>query len=123
VQVKDRRVGERERTERQAQPEPALTHEDEFNAAAKKPIDLTAEFERASGSGGKAGGASEGAAQAPAPEAEITIQRRRRTRERSQENDPSSGRSGSERKTDGNAPSGDDPARPRRRNRDLDRGR
>jgi hypothetical protein len=56
-----------------------------FNDAARKPIDLTAEFERASGSGEGGGDASGDAVQEPAPEAEVTIQRRKRTRDRSQE--------------------------------------
>jgi len=86
--LKERRVEERELTERQPQPEPALTHPDVFNKAAQKPIDLKAEFERASGSAGEEGEATGGAVQEPAPEAEITIQRRRRTRDRSQEVEP-----------------------------------
>ena len=54
------------------------THVDEFNRAAKAPIDLMAEFERASGSGDGEGDASGDSAQDPAPEAEIKVQRRRR---------------------------------------------
>jgi hypothetical protein len=101
--LKERRIEDRERTGREPPPapdetpekpinvtaefekasaEPSPTHVDEFNKAAKKPIDLTAEFERASGSGDSGGEASGDAAQDPAPEAEIKIQRRRRTRER-----------------------------------------
>jgi len=121
--LKDRRVDERARTERQPEPEPAKTHTDEFNAAAKKPIDLKGEFERASGSAGDGGEAAGGGGQEPAPEAEITIQRRRRARDRSQENDPPTKRSRTERDPEGDNPSGNDPTPPRRRNRDLDRGR
>jgi hypothetical protein len=40
-----------ERAGQGANAEPAPIHVDEFNKAAKKPIDLMAEFERASGSG------------------------------------------------------------------------
>jgi hypothetical protein len=83
--LKERRVEERERTEHQPEPEPTRSHPDEFNLAAKKPIDLKTEFERASGSAGDEGEAAGGAIQEPAPEAEITIQRRKRTRERSEE--------------------------------------
>ncbi len=68
-----------------AAPEPMPTHADEFNKVPKKPIDLIAEFERASRSGEGSGEAAGDSAQDPAPEAEITIQRRKRTRERSQE--------------------------------------
>ena len=118
--LKDRRVEERERTEHQPEPEPVRTHPDEFNKAAKKPIDLTAEFERASGSAGDGGEAAGGAVQEPVPEAEITIQRRKRTRERS----PDTERSTRSDQSD-SGPSGDDPGptRGRRRDRDLDRGR
>ena len=82
--LKERRIEERERTGRVPSPpepvltpdeapekpidvtaefekasaEPAPTHMDEFNRAAKEPIDLTAEFERASGSGEGEGEAS-----------------------------------------------------------------
>ncbi|MET4072602.1 hypothetical protein ABID58_007431 [Bradyrhizobium sp. S3.2.6] len=38
--LKERRVEERERTERKPQPEQTRMHPDEFNKAAKKPIDL-----------------------------------------------------------------------------------
>jgi hypothetical protein len=81
--LKERRVEERERTERHPQPESIRSHPDEFNKAAKKPIYLTAEFERASGSAGDDGEAAGGAVQEPAPEAEVTIQRRKRTKDRS----------------------------------------
>ena len=75
--LKERRVEERERDRTPAaSPSRSATHPDEFNKAAKKPIDLTAEFERASGSAGDEGEAAGGAVQEPAPEAEITIQRR-----------------------------------------------
>ncbi len=56
--LKERRIEERERAGRQPQPEPTRTHADVLNAAAKKPIDLTAEFGRASGSGENADAAS-----------------------------------------------------------------
>jgi hypothetical protein len=61
--LKERRAHERERTEGQRQTEPALSHPDEFNRAAKEPIDLTAEFDRASRSTGDAGEATGGAVQ------------------------------------------------------------
>ena len=84
--LKERRIEERERTGREPAPiEPSPTHTDEFNKAAKKPIDLTAEFERAAGSGEAEGGASGDSSQDPAPESEIKIQRRRRTRDQSPE--------------------------------------
>ena len=118
--LKERRVGEREHTERQPEPEPTLTHADEFNRAAKTPIDLKAEFERASGSGGKEGDAAGGAVQEPVPEAEITIQRRKRTRERSEEPERSS-KTRADSDHDGDDPSSDQPPR-RRRDRDFDRG-
>jgi hypothetical protein len=106
--LKDRRVEERERSEGQPEPELTPTHTDEFNKAAKKPIDLTAEFERASGSAGDGGEAAGGGRQEPAPEAEITIQRRRRARDRSQESDPPTKRNRTERDPEGDKPSGDD---------------
>jgi hypothetical protein len=122
--LKERRVEERERTERRPEPEPTPTHTDEFNTAAKKPIDLKAEFERASGSTGDEGDKAGGAVQEPAPEAEITIQRRRRARERSQDVE----RSAKSKQPDGDnespsPPSSDDPTPRKRRDRDLDRGR
>lgn len=116
--LKDRRIEERERTER-APPVPEKArepHADTFNKAAKKPIDLTAEFERASGSGGDTGEATGGAIQEPAPEAEITIQRRKRTRERSGEPERGAEKQ-NDRDHDGDGPSRDQPSR-RRRNRD-----
>jgi hypothetical protein len=121
--LKERRVEERERTERQPEPEAIRTHPDEFNRAAKKPIDLKAEFERASRSAGDGGEATGGAVQEPAPEAEITIQRRRRTRDRSQDTERSAKMNPSGRDTDNDGPSSDDPAPRPRRNRDLDRDR
>jgi hypothetical protein len=122
--LKERRVEERERTSRQPAPmEPSRAHTDLFNEAAKKPIDLTAEFAGAAGTGEAEGGASGETTQDPAPEAEVTIQRRRRTRDRSQDPERSPKANPSDRDTDNNGPSGDDPAPPRRRNRDPDRGR
>ena len=115
--LKERRVEERERTDRQPEPEPAPTHTDLFNRAAKKPVDLMAEFERVSGSGDGKGEASGGAALDPAPETEIKMERRRRTRERSEEPERPSQR---DRHTDETPP--DHPPR-RRRARDLDRDR
>lgn len=103
-----------------ASAEPAPTHVGEFNRAAKAPIDLTAEFERASGSDGGESTASGDSAQDPAPEAEIKIQRRHRSRDRT----PDAERSTRSASPD-SRPSGDDeaPTRRRRRDRDLDRGR
>jgi hypothetical protein len=121
--LKERRVEERERTERQPQPEPTRSHPDEFNRAAKKPIDLTAEFERASGSGGEQGDASGGAVQEPAPEAEVTIRRRKRTQDRSQDSERTAGLKNSDRSPEGDKPSPDTPAPRRRRDRDFDRDR
>ena len=70
--LKERRIEERERTGREPAPiEPSPTHPDEFNEAAKKPIDLTAEFEKAAGSGEAEGGASGDSSQDVAPESEI----------------------------------------------------
>lgn len=150
--VKERRIEDRERTDRAPPPpepvrtpdatpekqidvtaefgkasvEPPPSHVDEFNRAAKAPIDLTAEFERASGSGGGEGDgtASGDAAQDPAPEAEIKIERRRRrTRDRGPDEEPST-RKTRDRDKDNGPPSDDPgPTRPRRRDRDLDRGR
>jgi hypothetical protein len=123
--LKERRVEERERTERAiGPPEPAReTHADIFNRAAKEPIDLTAEFEKASESAGTEDQASGDSAQDPAPEAEITIQRRRRTRDRSQDMDPSAMRNRTERDRDGDDSPDDSPTPRRRRDRDFDRGR
>jgi len=120
--LKERRVNQRDRTEGQPQPEPALSHPDEFNRAAKKPIDLTAEFERASGSTGDSGEATGGAVQEPAPEGEITIKRRRRTRERSEEPERKADTQRPDQGTDEGGPSPEQtPRKPR--NRDIDRGR
>ena len=84
-----------------ASAEPAPTHVDEFNRAAKEPIDLTAEFERASGSGDGEGEASGDAAQDPAPEAEIKIERRRRrTRDRTPDEERSTRKTRSDRDKD-----------------------
>lgn len=116
--LKERRIEERERTSREPSPEP---HTDVFNKAAKKPIDLSAEFARAAQGGEGEGEASGESAQDPAPEAEVTIQRRRRTRDRSQDVERSARSEQSGPNNDG--PTGDDSAPRRRRNRDLDRGR
>jgi hypothetical protein len=122
--LKEQRVGERRRTERQPQPEPTRTHPDIFNKAAEKPIDLKEEFDRGSGSAGDEGEAAGGAVQEPAPEAEITIQRRQRTRERSQETERSTQPKWPDQDRNDEKPSGDDPAPTRRRrNRDLARDR
>jgi hypothetical protein len=91
-----------------ASAEPAPTHMDEFNRAAKAPIDLVAEFERVSGSGDGDSDASGDSAQDPAPEAEIKIQRRRRTRDRTPDAERSSRRTRSDRDSD--SPPSDDPA-------------
>ncbi len=117
--LKDHRVEERTRTERtppppQKTPEP---HTSVFNKAAEKPIDLTAEFEKASGSGSAGGESAGDSTEAPAPESEIKVQRRKRTRDRAEEPERTSRRA--DRDDDG--PSPDDPPR-RRRNRDFDRG-
>jgi hypothetical protein len=122
--LKEHRIEERKRTGREPAPiEPSRAHIDLFNEAAKKPIDLTAEFEQAAGSGEAEGGASGDSGQDPAPEAEVTIQRRRRTRDRSQDVERSAGNKRPDRDTDDDGPSGGDSAPQRRRNRDLDRGR
>jgi hypothetical protein len=119
--LKERRIEEREQSGRaQASIEPARTHADVFNEAAKKPIDLTADFMRAAGSGDSAGEASGGTAQDPAPEVEIKIQRRRRTRQRARDNEPSAEPAGPDGK--GEDPSPDRPEPRRRRKRDFDRG-
>jgi hypothetical protein len=101
--LKECRIEERERTDRAPAPVAPVRelHTDVFNKAAKKPIDLTAEFEKASESGESGDQASGDSAQPPAPEAEITIQRRKRTRDREQDMDQSA----------------------TRRDRDFDRGR
>jgi hypothetical protein len=122
--LKERRVEERERTSRApSPPEPVQTRADEFNRVAKKPIDLTAEFERASGSGGDQSDASGGAVQEPAPEAEVTIRRRKRTQDRLQDSERTAGLKNSDRAPEGDKPSPDTPAPRRRRDRDFDRGR
>jgi hypothetical protein len=122
--LKDRRIEERERTSREPAPiEPLRTPADLFNEAAKKPIDLIAEFAGAAGSGEAEGGASGETTQDPAPEAEVTIQRRRRTRERSQEAERTSRAKGPDEEGTKDGPSGDDsPPKRRRRDRDFDRG-
>ncbi len=120
--LKELRIEERGRMGREPAPiEPSPTHTDQFNEVAKKPIDLTAEFGKATGSGEAEGGASGESSQDVAPESEIKIQRRRRTRDQS----PEVERSARTKRSDGDNddPSGDDPAPRRRRNRDLDRGR
>ena len=90
--LKERRIEERKRTGREPSPiEPSRAHMDLFNEAAKKPIDLTAEFGKAAGSGEAEGGASGETAQEPAPESEVKIARRRRTRDRSQDPERSAG--------------------------------
>jgi hypothetical protein len=149
--LKERRIEDRERTGRVPSPpepvatpdltpekavsltaefekasaEPSPTHVDEFNRAAKAPIDLMAEFERASGSGDGEGEASGDAAQNPAPEAEIKVQRRRRARDRMPDVEPSTRSTRSDRNKDGDGPPSDDPGPTRRRRRDpdMDRGR
>jgi hypothetical protein len=150
--LKERRIEDRERTGRTpSPPEPVLTpdetpekpidvtaefgkasaepepsHVDEFNRAAKEPIDLTVEFERVSGSGDGGGEASGDAAQDPAPEAEIKIERRRRrTKDRVPDAERPTRETRSDRDKDSDGPPSDDPGptRGRRRDRDLDRGR
>lgn len=124
--TKERRIEDRERTGRAPPPpvEPSRNpHMDVFNRAAKKPLDLSAEFARVAQGGESEGEASGDAAQNPAPEAEVTIQRRKRAKERSQDAERSAETRSPERDSDNDGPSGDDPAPRRRRNRDLDRGR
>jgi hypothetical protein len=116
--VKERRIEERKRSTPDPSPEP---HTAVFNKAAKKQIDLVAEFERAAEGEAGEGGAAGDSARDPAPEAEVTIQRRRRTRDRSQDVERSAGSKAPDRSNDG--PSGDDPAPRRRRDRDIDRSR
>lgn len=118
---KEHRIEEREHPER-APPAPEKArdlHTDAFNKAAGKPIDLTAEFGKASGSGSASGEAAGDAAEAPAPESEIKVQRRKRTQDRSDEPERSSRRAD----RDDDAPSPDDSSPRRRRDRDFDRGR
>lgn len=123
--LKERRIEDRERSGRQPPPvEPSRDpHMDEFNKAAKKPIDLMAEFERAAQSGEGEGEASSGSAQDPAPEAEVTIQRRKRSKDRSQDIERSAERRSPDHDSNDDGPSSDDPAPRRRRDRDFDRGR
>lgn len=118
--VKERRVEERERTERAplASAKVSEPHKDAFNKAAEKPIDLMAEFEKASGSASDGGESASDSSETPAPESEIKVQRRKRTRDRSEEPERTSRRA--DRDDDG--PSPDDQPR-RRRDRDFDRGR
>ena len=120
--MEERRVEERERTERQPEPEPTRTHPDEFNTAAKKPIDLKVEFEQASGSAGDGGEAAGGSVQEPAPEPEITIQRRRRTRDRSQDDPERSTKSPYSGSTE-RGPTYDPKPNCRRRDRDFGQDR
>lgn len=118
--VKERRVEERERTER-VPPAPAKArerHTEAFNKAAEKPIDLTAEFEKAAGSASAGGESAGDSSEAPAPESEIKVQRRKRTKDRSAEPERTSRRP--DRDADG--PSPDDQPR-RKRDRDFDRSR
>ena len=145
--LKERRVEDRERTGRAPpSPEPVLTpdetpekpidvaaefekasaeptpsHVDEFNRAAKEPLDLTAEFERVSGSGDGGGEVSGDAAQNPAPEAEIKIERRRRrTRDRTPDAERPTRETRSNRDKDSDGPPSDDPGPTRGRRRDRD---
>lgn len=117
--LKERRVEERERTDRAPAPVvPARDlHTDVFNKAAEKPIDLTTEFEKASGSGSAGGESAGDSTEAPPPESEIKVQRRKRTRDRSDEPERSTRRA----EHDSDSPSPDPPHR--RRDRDFDRGR
>lgn len=122
--LKERRIGERERSGR-APPalEPTPTHTDAFNEAAKKPIDLTAEFGQATGSGDSEGEASGGSEQDPAPEAEIKIQRRRRTRERTRDGERSAEPTRPDSEKGETDPAPDNPTPRRRRRRDFGRDR
>jgi hypothetical protein len=123
--LKDRRIEERERTER-TPPAPDKArepHTDVFNKAAEKPIDLTAEFGKASGAGDAAGEAAGDSTEAPAPESEIKVERRKRTRERSPDVERSTRSKSADRNCDNDEPSGDGPAPRRQRNRDFDRDR
>ena len=67
--LKERRIEDRERSGRQPPPvEPSRDpHTDVFNKAAKKPIDLTAEFERATNRGEGEGEASGEVGAKPGP--------------------------------------------------------
>jgi hypothetical protein len=118
--VKEHRIEERKRTTPEPSPEP---HTDVFNKAAKQPIDLVAEFERAAGADDGDGKASGDSARDPAPEAEVTIRRRRRTKDRSHDAERSAGATRPDDNTDNDRASDDDSAPRRRRSRDLDRGR
>jgi len=118
--LKERRVEERVRTRQEPSREP---NKDAFNRAAKKPIDLSAEFARAAQTGDGEDKGSGEAAQAPAPEAEVTVQRRKRTKERSQEAERSTEAKRAAPDREGNDSSPDRPAPTRRRNRDFDRDR
>jgi hypothetical protein len=121
--LKERRIEERKRTGREPSPvEPSREHMDLFNEAAKKPIDLTAEFGQAAGSGEAEGGASGETTQEPAPESEVKIARRRRTRDRSQDAERSAG-TGRADPDRGDDPSPESPTPRRRKDRDFDRGR
>ena len=122
--LKERRIEERKRTGREPSPiEPSRAHMDQFNEAAKKPIDLTAEFGQAAGSGEAEGGASGETAQDPAPESEVKIAAatpharpvagRRSARLELKRSDP-------DRDDD---PSPESPTPRRRKDRDFDRGR
>jgi len=108
-----------------ASAEPASSHADEFNMAAKAPIDLTPEFERASGAGSGEGEASGSSAQDASPEAKIEIQRRRSARDRTPDAERPTRKTRSNRNQESEGSPSDDPASTggRRRNRDLDRGR
>ncbi len=118
--LKERRVEERVRTRQEPSREP---NKDAFNRAAKKPIDLSAEFARAAQTGDGEDKGSGEAAQDPAPEAEVTVQRRKRTKERSQEAERSTEAKRAAPDREGNDSSPDRPAPTRRRNRDFDRDR
>ena len=121
--LKECRIDERVRMGREPEPiEPSPTHTDQFNEAAKKPIDLTAEFEKAAGSGDAEGGASGETAREPAPESEVKIARRRRTRDHSQEPERSAGTKRTDPDRDDD-PSPENPTPRPRKDRDLDRGR
>ncbi len=121
--LKDRRIEDRERSGRQPAPiEPSRDpHTDVFNKAAKKPIDLSAEFTRAAQGGEGEDEVSGDAAQQPAPESEVKIVRRRRTRDRSPDVERSAGTRRTDTDRDGD-PSPDSPTPRRRKDRDFDRG-
>lgn len=122
--LKEQRIEDRRRMGREPVPiEPSPAHTDQFNEVAKKPVDLTAEFEKAAGSGEAEGSASGDSSQDVAPESEIKIQRRRRTRDLSPEVERSARTKCSDHDTDNKGPPDDDPAPRRRKDRDFDRGR